>query len=35
MTRSVVKLKVAMIWYSHSTKPKKPKNMNRALGVES
>jgi hypothetical protein len=30
MARSVVKLKVSMIWYC--TKPKKPKNMNRALG---
>ena len=28
MARSVVKLKVSMIWYST-----KPKNMNRALGV--
>ena len=31
MARSVVKLKVSIIWYS--TEPKKPKNMNRALGV--
>jgi hypothetical protein len=29
--RSVVRLKVSMIWYC--TKPKKRKNMNRALGV--